>query len=181
MSCLLLSNQASRWLFTLGLNTANDQPNDVNGVYLGLLTRPLEVTTLETRGSAGSPNCQHTCPVSQEDEGIEGNTNQKTIYCEKHQQGWMCHIHMQRDKQSQITMSHHSKRGWKDNPFLHWVFSNKWFRESYSACFPIHISWQLPVKLAIGRVRETEGYLRAPILKHRISMLATEPSLCRAQ
>lgn len=84
-----------------------------------------------------------------------------------------------RDKQSQITMSQQQQKGRKGQYILHWEFSNKWFPESYSACFLIHISWQLPAKLAIGG-RNTKGYLQAPILKHRISILATGPSKHRA-
>lgn len=116
-----------------------------------------------TRGSAGSPTVSipaHS-PRKMKKFVRQTPTRKQFIAGNTNRAGGVLH-YVWRDKQSQITMSHQQqKKGERDNAFLHWECSNKWFPGSYSACFPIHISWQLPVKLAMGERRKTKGYLQA--------------------
>lgn len=44
----------------------------------------------------------------------------------------------------------HTPQQREENAFLHWEFSNKWFPESHSACFPAH-TWHLLVKQVTRR------------------------------
>lgn len=113
-----------------------------------------------------------------------GNTKQQAIYCWKPLQGQRSHVQdsvLQTYKQCQITMLHTTTREkGEENTLLCWKFSNKWRPESHSACFPIHASWQLLVKLATGRGKGSRGLSSGPYFETEKPInLAARPSLSR--
>lgn len=71
----------------------------------------------------------------------------------------------------------HTPQQRQENAFLHWEFSNKWFPERHSACFPAH-TWHLLIKQATGR----KGLSLGPYLEaEKFINLAAGPSLSRVQ